>query len=90
LDWYGVECNRDWSGDQVAGSNAPADAQMLSSGLKELSSFSDILFLYERFQCQMSDTEAAAFFCEVIASSLAGKTLKFNHTWHVIWHGLLK
>ena len=51
-------------------------ALMLSSGLKELASYADILFLYTRFRSELSDDDASAFFTQVLAASLAGKTLQ--------------
>lgn len=64
-------------------------ALMLASALPELQTEADVLFIKERLQLDLTDEQAEAFFKRKLADSRDNSTIQLNHTFHVVYQGIL-
>jgi phosphatidylinositol-4,5-bisphosphate 3-kinase len=62
---------------------------MLASGLPELQSEQDILFIKERLQLNLTNEQAEEFFKLKLAESRDNSTIQFNHAFHVVYQGII-
>jgi len=62
---------------------------MLPSGLPELQSENDILFIKDRLQLHLTDEQAEDYFKLKLAESRDNSTIQFNHAFHVVYQGIL-
>jgi phosphatidylinositol-4,5-bisphosphate 3-kinase catalytic subunit alpha/beta/delta len=61
---------------------------MLSSGLPEVQSVDDIRFMQERLRLDLSETDAADYFKQILQDARANSTIKLNHAFHVLYQGM--
>lgn len=64
-------------------------ALMLASALPELQTEADVLFIKERLQLDLTDEQAEAYFKRKLADSCDNSTIQLNHTFHVVYQGIL-
>jgi len=59
---------------------------MLSTGIPELKSEEDLLYLHDALCTDLSDDEAAEQFQQLIYESLGSKTTQINFAFHIFAH----
>ena len=59
---------------------------MLSTGIPELRSEEDLLYLHDALASEVSDEEAAEQFTQLIFESLSSKTTQINFAFHIFAH----
>ena len=61
-------------------------SMMLSTGIPELQSEDDLLYLRDAIACELTDLEAAEQFTYLIFQSLGSMTTQINFAFHILAH----